>query len=269
MADDRTVAPGKERLRQARAAGHVAQSQELAAAVGWICAIAAITALGPGLVRGLLVAMQGALAQAGAADAADAPAWLGRITLLIGWRIAAIACAFSAGALATQLVQTRNLWAPHRLAPDVSRFWMGRNRGSTWLERAWNPAWTAVRAVVICGALAVGLHASWPSIDRLSTPEMRVIVAATGRTGLRLAFALGIAAVALGVADYLVQRWRFLNRLKTTPQEQKEEQHVREGDPAIRAQRRQAARTRQQETITRTRQAEPIGGRSDRATARL
>ena len=47
----------------------------------------------------------------------------------------------------------------------------------------------------------------------------------------------------LGLVDYVLRYRRFEAMLRTTPEEQREDQRVMEGDPAARAQRRHAARS--------------------------
>ena len=57
-----------------------------------------------------------------------------------------------------------------------------------------------------------------------------------------MAMKIGIALLALGVLDYLYQRWEHEQSLKMTKQEVKEEYKQMEGDPQIRARQKQKQR---------------------------
>jgi flagellar biosynthetic protein FlhB len=60
---------------------------------------------------------------------------------------------------------------------------------------------------------------------------------------LALAGVLAGVLVVLGLADYGLSYWRFESMLRTTPEEQREDRRVMEGDVTARAQRRRIART--------------------------
>ena len=66
---------------------------------------------------------------------------------------------------------------------------------------------------------------------------------ASGRLVLRLAGVLAGVLLVLGLVDYGLRHFRFEAMLRTTPQEQREDQRAMEGDPASRAQRRRVARS--------------------------
>jgi len=257
MSEDRAVHPGKERLRQARAAGHAVSSPELSAAAGWLCLLAAAIATGPNLVRTLVAIMERSITIAGSAEATAAPAWTIRLALAILAPSALAACAFATGSTLAHLLQTRNLWSLRRLAPNPRRLWRPAAQPPSWSSRAWNSLSTALRSAAILLALASGLKASWPSLARLSTTQPHALVAQAGRIVFQIGFILGDALVVLGVVDYAVRRRQFLNQLRMTDAEQRQEQKVREGDPAARAQRRRLARRRGQEAVARARELSP------------
>lgn len=56
-----------------------------------------------------------------------------------------------------------------------------------------------------------------------------------GRVAFKIIFAAALPMVALAVADYLFQRWRFEEKLKMTRQEVKEEHKEMEGDPLVKS----------------------------------
>ena len=66
-----------------------------------------------------------------------------------------------------------------------------------------------------------------------------MLAQAAGQIVLHLAWVLAAVLLVLGLVDYALRYRRFEAMLRTTPQEQREDQRVMEGDPATRAQRRQ------------------------------
>lgn len=56
-----------------------------------------------------------------------------------------------------------------------------------------------------------------------------------GRVAFKIIFAATLPMVAVAVADYLFQRWRFEEKLKMTLQEVKEEHKEMEGDPLVKS----------------------------------
>ncbi len=71
--------------------------------------------------------------------------------------------------------------------------------------------------------------------------EVRLIVAYIGVAMFRLALRTAIALLILAIIDYSYQRWQFERDLRMTKQEVKDELKLMEGDPKIRARRRQIA----------------------------
>ena len=64
---------------------------------------------------------------------------------------------------------------------------------------------------------------------------------AARRRFTRSRFALGIALLIIAIIEYIYQKWRIEQDLKMTKQEVKEEMRRMEGDPKIKARRRQLA----------------------------
>ena len=90
-------------------------------------------------------------------------------------------------------------------------------------------AWALARAGLISCGRAV-----------LEGPEL---AQAAGQIVLRVSWSLAGVLLALGLVDYVLRYRRFEAMLRTTPEEQREDQRVMEGDPAARAQRRRVARS--------------------------
>ena len=99
-----------------------------------------------------------------------------------------------------------------------------------------------VKAVVVVTVSAWVLRDGWHELQALSRLEVAALARAAGRSVFRLSGVLAGVFLILGLIDYGLRYARFETMLRTTAQEQREDQRVIEGDPAARAQRRQMAR---------------------------
>src|SRR5579875_3492349 len=245
MSEDRTQPPSKRRRQLAREQGQVAHSAELTAAAGWLAAVVALGSCGDGLANELAGLMRNGLSQwdpgAMAVDAAGLAARVRGAVWALAWPLGMILAAFAAGAMVAHQLQVRGLCSRHLIVPDPGRLWTpGRGPGPA--ARAGRAAWAVVKAAVFLAAWAWVIRAGWGEVLRLGSFEGAGLAHEASRSVLRLGGVLAGVLVALGLADYGLCYWRFESRLRTTTEEQREDQRVMEGDPAARAQRRRLAR---------------------------
>jgi flagellar biosynthetic protein FlhB len=245
MSEDRTQPPSKRRRQLAREQGQAAYSPELTAAAGWLAAVIVLGCCGGGLAGALVGSMRGALSvgdlAAMPADAAGLAAQIRGLALALAWPLGAILAAFATGATAAHQLQVRGLWSSRHLAPDPGRLWLpGRGLGIS--RRAGRAGWAAVKAAVFVVALAWVIRAGWGEVLSLGSLDRDSLAHEASRSVLRLAGVLAGVVAALGLADYGLCYWRFESMLRTTPEEQREDRRVLEGDVTARAQRRRIAR---------------------------
>jgi flagellar biosynthetic protein FlhB len=243
MSDDRTQPASKRRLQIAREQGQVAHSPELTAAGGWLVAVLLLGLWGEELAGGLI-----GLAQRSAGGVpevwADGPEFVSHIrqaVIAVAVPLGVILTGFAAGALATHQLQIRGLWAVGLIAPDPTRLWiLGRGRGiSAGIERI---AWAVIKAVVLVGVSFWAIRAEWTEIQQLSDLEFPALAISTGQALIQPARALALVMMALGLADFGLRHVRYEAMLRTTPQEQREDVRVMEGNLSMRAKRRRLAR---------------------------
>jgi flagellar biosynthetic protein FlhB len=155
--------------------------------------------------------------------------------------LGAIVAAFAVGALVAHQLQVQGLWAPSLLAPDPGRLWtVGRGGGlGAGFERI---AWAVIKAVLLSGVCYWAIRAEWEAIHTLSHHDFPAASSAAGSAILFPARILGVVLLLLGLADYVLRYFRFETMLRTTAQEQREDQRVMEGDVALRSKRRRLAR---------------------------
>jgi flagellar biosynthesis protein FlhB len=245
MSEDRTQPPSKRRRQLAREQGQAAHSPELTAAAGWLAAVGVLWFCGGGLAGELIGLMRGAMSEwdpaAMPVDAAGLAARVRGIALALAWPLGAIVAAFAAGSAAAHQMQVRGLWASRLIAPDPARLW-APGRGPGLGARCGRAGWAAVKAVLLLAALAWVIRAGWWEVLRLGSLQGPELAHAASRSVLGLASVLAGVLAVLGLADYGLCYRRFESMLRTTPEEQREDQRVLEGDVTARAQRRRIAR---------------------------
>ncbi|MGO9815615.1 MAG: EscU/YscU/HrcU family type III secretion system export apparatus switch protein, partial [Isosphaeraceae bacterium] len=86
------------------------------------------------------------------------------------------------------------------------------------------------------------IRTQWAEIQRLGDLEFPALAIATSHALLQPARALALVMMVLGLADFGLRHVRYEAMLRTTPQEQREDVRVMEGDVSLRAKRRGLAR---------------------------
>jgi flagellar biosynthesis protein FlhB len=155
--------------------------------------------------------------------------------------LAVIVAGFGAGAIAAHQLQVRGLWATALIAPDPARLWIFGREGSVaaGFERM---AWAAIKGVVLAAVSIWAVRAEWNAIARLSAVETSALAGAAAELVFKPALVVGAVMMVLGMADYGMRYMRFEAMLRTTPQEQREDHRVMEGDLSLRSKRRRLAR---------------------------
>jgi flagellar biosynthetic protein FlhB len=243
-ADDRTQGPSKQRLRQARERGQVAQSPELSAAVGLLAATLLLGWWGEPLAAALIVLVREPLTQPVSlvSDPAALVAQLRHLAWMIGWPLGVIFGGVTATVVAAQQLQVGGLWVPSLLAPDPARLW-AFGRGSGVSARGTRGAWGLVKVLLVGLVAGLAIRACLPRWQRLGGLELHALAAASAAAVRQFTLTLAIATLVLGLLDFLLQHQRFTTLLRMTPEEQREDLRSTEGDPALRARRRRIART--------------------------
>jgi len=240
--EDRTQPASPRRRLLAREQGQAAHSPELSAAVGWLAAVGLLAAFEGRMTAVFVELVRRPLA--GPAARLDGPedlAWLVRDAAFgVAFPVGAALAGFALGAFAAHQAQVRGLWAPALIAPDVSRLWkVGRSGGlGMKVERS---VWSVAKAVILATVAAWFVRSRWEALQSLSFLEFPE--AARGAFALLLgpAWALAAAMLGVGLVDYGLRYARFEAMLRSTPDEQREDQRTIEGDPKVRAARRRLA----------------------------
>lgn len=245
MSEDRTQPPSNRRRQLAREEGQAAHSPELTAAAGWLAAVVAIWVCGGRLAGELVGLTRGVLAQGDpgslASDPSAVASLLRGVALALLWPLGAIIASFVMAATLAHQLQVRGLCSARLLAPDPGRLWTP-GRGPGLASRARKSGWAALKATIVVAMICWVIHARWWEVARLGSLGASAIAGIAGQAVLGLGAVIAAVLVIVGLADYVLCWSRFETMLRTTPEEQREDRKVQEGDVTGRAQRRRIAR---------------------------
>lgn len=239
MSEDRTQAASPRRRQQAREQGLVARSPDLTTAVGLLAAVVLLGVQGGDLVAVLIAAVREPLT-APMLDPSEVVSHLRHLAWSLAVPLGGIIGGVVVAIIAAHQVQTGGLWTPALLVPDLSRFSAGS--GADPRARIGRGAWSVVKAGVVIGVAARAVQADLPAYIHLANLDAASLTLASGVLLRRLAYALALVTLPLGLVDFWLQHRRFEERLRMSSEEQREEQKAVDGDPAHRARRRDQAR---------------------------
>ncbi len=238
---DRSEAATPRRLERAREQGQVALSRE---AVGFgalmLATLAAFMVL-PATGTELLATLRAALERSHELDPREAA--LGFLWLALKLAVP-VAAAGAIGAVAATLAQTRGLVSAVPLAPRLDKL-----SPLAGLKRLFGPESMAefVRSLLKLALVGVALWSAMGDLAALQAPlhaPPAAMLQAASEAARRLVTAALVAFAGIAVLDLLWVRLRHLRILRMSRQDLREEAKESEGDPLLRAKRRQIGEER-------------------------
>jgi flagellar biosynthetic protein FlhB len=244
MSGEKTERPTEKRLRDARKKGQVSKSQDLTSALMLICAVLVFWLSGTITASVLLKAMQTGIETAGSFTGTLTQERAGELLLAavsdMAWALAPLFVFLFAGAILFNYIQIGSLLAFEGVKPDINKlnpaegFKQKFLKAKTYVELGK----TLLKAFITFVVVGWVLWTEIPNIVALSAQPVGNIVAYTSGLILRIGFYVGTLFLALAVGDFFLQRFLFLNQMKMSKQEVKQEYKETEGDPLIKWMRR-------------------------------
>jgi flagellar biosynthetic protein FlhB len=251
MADDaKSHDPTTRRRQQAREAGRVAHSHELASAMLLLGSLAVLLVAGAALVEFLADFLKSGLSGGAwqtCIGGSDAP----RRSIVAQWNallpaLARLLLPVLSGAtlvaVAAHLVQTGFLFRPRGIVPDLAR-----TSPLAGFQRIFSGASAArlasgvVKIALVGGIAFWGLWSRREELTSLASLDPARLAAQAWNLCFWTVAQVGGALLALAVVDYALQRWRLERDLRMTPQEVRDEARELEGDAKQHARRRELA----------------------------
>lgn len=236
-AAEKTEQPTARKLAKAREQGQVPQSQELASLVSILALTIIVALLAPSLVHWFTTQIKLGMSCELAAFA-DSKAFMNFISAKIIGSIILIcpimATLFAAAVLAGIAVSGPNF------APQAVKLKFSQINPVTGLEKLVNAKSIVGLITSIFKLLFVAVIVWWYLYSRLDTlatlrwawsSQMLAIIA---KIILGLMIRVCIALLVIAIADLFYQKWKYIEDLKMTRQEVKEERKQTEGSPEVR-----------------------------------
>jgi flagellar biosynthetic protein FlhB len=248
MADefgDKTEAPTPRRRAEAREQGNIARSPDLSAAVLLIGMLVLLKWYGPGLMAAMRTLIEQMLGRASMTEldpSAIAPSlWLAAIAA--GKALAPLFAGVIIIAVLVNIAQVGLLFNTKRLQPNLAG--VSPMKG---LKKLFGKSQTLVqlcmnvlKLTLVGFAAYSAVHGRIEQIVAVQSLSFGQIFALGAEVIYAVGIRIGIVLLVLAIIDYIYQRHRVEKELKMTKQEVKEEMRRMEGDPQIKARRRQIA----------------------------
>ncbi len=245
--EGRTEEPSETKLRKAREEGRVAKSQELIGAVGLLFPAMALVLLGPYFAKTMREMLLFYIGLVGKTDIATEPgpvvaaffAYFARLTL----PLAAVAVV---GAIFSNVLQVGLVFSVKPITPDFSkivpRFGQYFKRTLFSLEGFFNLGKSVVKIVIIAFVAFLTIQGEFDKLRRLFEGPFLPMLVFVFSLAMRLVIEVAVAMLALAIPDYLFQRRQYMESLKMSKEEVKEERKMQEGDPLVKSRLRERMR---------------------------
>ena len=244
--EGRTEEPSEYKIRKAREEGRVAKSQELIGALGLLLPTLTLIFLGPSMFKTSLEMIRFFFTRLNETDnLLNGTFFVVFLTYFARLALPIIAVAMLSGIVAN-LVQTGFLFTTKPLIPKFSkivpRFGQYFQRTLFSVEGLFNFAKSIIKIVIIGVVSYIVISSKIQRLARLQTATLWTGFTTVAGLTAQLLIIAALLLLGLSIPDYLFQRWQYMESLKMTKQEVKEERKMYEGDPLIKSRLRQRMR---------------------------
>ncbi len=243
--EERTEQPTERKRRKAREKGQVAHSVDLSRALGLLAIYLVWRLAGHSIADDLLNLLGSAfsLNPEGEANPQQVMTLYRHLLPALAAMLGPLMLAALLGSVLPSLGQTRLLFAPSALQPDWNRL----NPGSGFKRLiSWRGAVATLKGIikvgVILGVCAWVLRARADVLVGMGAMELGPMTAAVVSIAGEMILKSCAVLLILGAADYAYEWWEHEKSLRMTRYEVRRELRETEGDPQVRARRRQLAR---------------------------
>jgi flagellar biosynthesis protein FlhB len=247
MADDRdpsqqTEQPTQKRLDEAHDHGDIVKSPEVSAFVLLLGGTMAIMMFGGSTMQGLSNAMRIFLEQPEqmGTSSTDMVMLARHVVMTVGGILAPVFAVMMAFALAGHVLQARPSFTLEKIKPDFAKLSLVAGLKRMFGLEGWL---NLVKGLAKMGVVGFAVWTQiWPERNMLQSVLDQSPMGVVGDMShllYKVLMAALAALAAIAAADFIMQRYRFMQRNKMSKQEIKEEYRQNEGDPQIKAKIRQ------------------------------
>ncbi len=234
----KTEQPTSRKLSKARGKGQVPQSQELTSIVTLLVLVAMIALLAPNLLQWFMLQIrQGMLCENGVfADSAGFLDFINRKTVDMALVICPILAALVAGSFIASVAISGLSYSPGAIELKFDQL-----NPITGLKKLVNARSLVKLLLDVLKLLFISLIVWFylrSRLDMLATLRWAwsaQILAVIAKIILGLMIRIGIVLLVMGIADAYYQKWKYIQELKMTKQEVKEEHRDTMGSPEVKS----------------------------------
>ncbi|MCR5724579.1 MAG: flagellar biosynthesis protein FlhB [Treponema sp.] len=245
--EGRTEEPTETKIRKAREEGRVAKSPELASSLVMLLGVITLIIAAPTYLRWCLDILRYYFTRCASGDFMQG-AFAATFFLTLLKMVLPLSLIGAAGAVAANIVQNRGfIFSTKPIEPQFSKI---APRLGQYLKKtifSFEGGFNFIKSMVKIGVVSlVGfliISANLPKIlQLLSVPHVYLALSRIALCAAEILVICAVVFLAISVPDYIVQRKQFIESMKMTKQEVKQEYKEQEGDPEVKSHLEQAQR---------------------------
>lgn len=241
--EGRTEAPSDLKLRKAREEGRIAKSQELTGGLVLLLPVLTLILLAPWLLRGFVQIIRFYMERCTTASPADGELMMEFLYAIVRM-VLPIAATAMVAAIAANVIQNKGfIFTTKTIEPKISKILpkFGEYFKKTLFsfEGAFNVVKSIVKVAVIFIAAYLLIRSEIPQLLTLMQTNFWDSVVYIADMTAKLLVITAIIFIIIAIPDYIVQRKQFMESMKMTKQEVKQEYKETEGDPLVKGKLRQ------------------------------
>ena len=233
---EKTEEPTSRRLQEAKEKGDVAKSMEIPSAAVLLCGLMVIYVFSGFYLRTFMELTAHYLGRAAEIKVitANMPAMLKETMLYAAMLCGPVMAAVLVAGLVANYAQVGVIFTTEKLAPDIQKIDPIQGLARKFSLQALAELVKSLLKIGIVGYVAYHEVAiRLPQFLPLSDQEPFQIMAFAGDTTFWIFLKCTLIIAVLAAIDYGFQRWQFMEKMKMTKQEVKEEAKSTEGDPQV------------------------------------
>ena len=241
--EGRTEDPSEHKLRKAREEGRIPKSQELTGGLVLLLPVLTLILLAPWLLRGFVQVIRFYMERCTTASITDGELLMEFLYAMVRMVLPIAATALVAGVTANVIQNKGFIFTTKTIEPKMSKILpkFGEYFKKTLFsfEGAFNVVKSIVKVAVIFIAAYLLIRSETRQLISLMNTNFWDGVVFIAETTAKLLIITSIIFIIIAIPDYIVQKKQFMESMKMTKQEVKQEYKELEGDPLVKGRLRQ------------------------------
>ncbi|MDR1636400.1 MAG: flagellar biosynthesis protein FlhB [Treponema sp.] len=237
--EGRTEEPSEYKIQRTREEGRVAKSQELIGALGLLLPALLLVFLAPYMLRTCVEMLRFFLLRATELDPLRDRMVVGLFFLYLARLALPLALTAMAAGIFANLIQTGFIFTTKPLVPDftriIPRFGQYFQRTLFSVEGLFNFFKSVVKMGIIGMTAFFLIRGDIEKLANLQTAGLWLGLSTVSSLAAKMLIISALLLLLLSIPDYMFQRWRYMESLKMSREEVKEERKMYEGDPYARS----------------------------------